>query len=311
MKPESNFSRVFIDLAKIGRTDWRSVALTILLVQFLLLISGIPVFSLIFVAHRLFHISDADKTVVFDVADAAARTFGLWLACKKILRRPFRSLISTDMTFDIRRCLLGAALYLAANAISLMAISLFFSMRAGAWLVPFGHFEWPHHNDQIVVSMGMLIVIPFLAFSEELFFRAWLTQALGHYIRSTIIVVALVAALFAAGHSQYDLRMKMLIVVDSFGFSALSLRDRRLELAIGAHSMMNICVTLQLLFFAGPLPHAQVPATTLDTWTIIVLKGALPCALMYGLLEKTRGWFASTDGSLTSPGNVHPRHLGS
>jgi hypothetical protein len=74
---------------------------------------------------------------------------------------------------------------------------------------------------------------------------------------------------------------------------------------------MNICVTLQLLFFTGALPHAQIPATTLDTWTIIVLKGALPCALMYGLLQKTRGWFAPTDARLASPTDVQQARLSS
>jgi uncharacterized protein len=190
-----------------------------------------------------------------------------------------------------------------------MAMSLFFSMRAGAWLVPFRHFEWPHHKDQIVASIGMLIVIPFLAFAEELFVRAWLTQTLRHYIRSTITVVALVAALFAAYHTQYDLREKMLMVVCSLGFSALSLRDQRLELAIGAHSMMNVCATLQPLFFTGLRPRAHIPATMLDWCTLVILKGALPYALMYALLQKTSRWFAPAEARLAMLGDVRPTHL--
>jgi membrane protease YdiL (CAAX protease family) len=314
MKPENNISRNFIDLANMGRTDWQRVALTILLVKFLsilfVMISLIVAVSPTFFKHPFFHIPNAVRTVVLELAEAAASIFGFWLACKKILRRPFRSLISTDMTFHIRRCLLGAALYLPANALGLMAMSLFFSMRAGAWLVPFRHFEWQHHNEQIITSIGMLIVIPFLAFAEELFFRAWLTQTLRHYIRSsTITVVALVAVLFAAYHTQYDLREKMLMVVCSLGFSALSLRDGRLELAIGAHSMMNVCATLQSLFFTGPLPHAQVPSTMLDWCTLVILKGALPFVLMYVVLQKTSGWSVPTDARLTSPGKVQPEYL--
>lgn len=313
MKPTNKFSRAFIDLAKVGRTDWRSVALTILLVEFLKILfdlsSVVALDSPIFPGHRILHIPNADKMVGYRVADAAAYTFGLWLACKTILRRPFRSLISTNMTFDIRRCFLGTTLYLAANAVSLMAISLFWSMRAGTWVLPFHHFQWPFHNEQIAASIATLIVIPFLAFSEELFFRAWLTQTLGHYIRSTIAVVALVAGLFAAYHTQYNLQGKMVVVLSSLGFSALSLRDQRLELAIGAHSMMNVCATLSLLFFTGPESHTQILATTLDLWTILILKSVLPYALMYGFLQKTRGWFAPADGRLASPGEVQPSPL--
>ncbi|MEQ5840687.1 CPBP family glutamic-type intramembrane protease [Paraburkholderia acidicola] len=313
MKPENDFSRAFINLANMGRIDWRSVILTYLLVKFLsflfTLTSAIVVTSPIFSEHRLFHIPVADRTPIFRVVDAAAYIFGFWLACKKILRRPFLSLISTDLTFDIRRCLRGAALYLAANAISFMAISLFTSMRAGVWVIAPRHFEWPHHRDQIVIAMVNLFVIPFAAFAEELFFRAWLTQTIGRYIRSTIVVVALVAVIFAAFHTQYDLRMKTLIFVDSLGFSALSLRDQRLELVIGVHSMMNVCVALQLLFFTGPLPHAQIPATPFDFWSLLILKCVLPIALMYGVLQKTRGWFVPTDARLTSSGNLQPGHL--
>jgi uncharacterized protein len=292
MKSENHFSRAFIDLAKMGRTDWRSIVLTLLLVQFLYILAGsIALLTLIYLTDRFCHIPSADEDVVYRVAAATAYILALWLACKKILQRSFRSLISTDMTFDIRRCLLGAALYLAAYAVSFMAIALFTSVRAGAWVVTPRHFEWPHHNDQIVASIGMLVVIPFLAFSEELFFRGWLTQTIGRYVRSPIIVVTFVAVIFAAYHSQYDLRLKTLILASSFGLSALSLRDQRLELAIGAHSMMNVCATLNRLFLTGSPPHVHIPETTLDLCALLILHEVLPVALVYGFLQKTGGWF--------------------
>jgi membrane protease YdiL (CAAX protease family) len=176
-------------------------------------------------------------------------------------------------------------------------------------MLPFQRFEWPHYDDRLVASIGMLITIPFFAFAEELFFRAWLTQTVGHYIRSTIPVVALVAVLFAAAHTQYDFRTKAQMMFDSVGLSALCLRDRRLELAIGAHSMMNLCVALQLLFFAGPLPHGQSPATSFDIWSIAILRSVLPYAMMYGLMQMTRGWYVPTAARLTIPGDIQPGHL--
>lgn len=298
----------FIDLARLGRTGWRRDASAFLLVKFIILVfslsSLIPVNSAIFSEHRFFPTIDAERNLVFELVEALACVFGLWLACKRILRRPFRSLISVDMTFDIRRCLLGAALYLPVGVIGIVGMSCFFSMRAGTWLIPFHHFEWPHHHDQIAASIIKLIAIPFLAFSEELYFRAWLTQTLGRYIRSTTIVVMLVAVLFADAHSQYDLRMKALVLANSFGFSALSLRDKRLELAVGAHSMGNICVTLQLLFFTGPLPHMHTQVTMLDWSALIILKGILPYALMYGLLQRMGGWFTSSHARLASPDDI-------
>ncbi len=311
MKIKDSFPHSFIDLAKMGRTDWRSVALTILsfalvmlLVKFLMnVIAAIAVLLQLVVAGRLMHAWDAEVTVVLKMAAAAGYIFGFQCICKKILRRPFRSLISTDMTFDIRRCLLGAALCLPANAVSLSAFWLFFSIKVGAPLIR--QFEWPHAN-QIVVSTGMLIVVPFLAFIEELFFRAWLSQTFLCYIRSTIVVVALVAVLFAAAHPQYDFLGRMQIAVVSLGLSALSLRDQRLELAIGAHSMMNICSTLQALFFTGALPHVQSPVTTLDSLSIVILRGAIPYALIYGLMQITKAWYVPNDDRLANLGDTDP-----
>jgi len=312
MKPEIDFSQAFIDLAKMGRTGWRAAAVTILLIAFLSILSTLV--TLIFtgwsVYFKHFHIVDVANAIVSGGANPVVCVFGFWLACKRILRRPFLSLISTDLTFSVRRSLLGAALYLPGNAFGLMAMSLYASMRYGAWMIPFGHFEWPH-GSQIFGAVAAIIAIPFFAFAEELFFRGWLMQTLGQYIRVPMVAVALVAVLFAAYHTQYDLQMKTLMLAGSLGLSALCLRDQRLELAIGAHSMMNICAVLQILFFTGPLPHMQASATvtTFDWLSLVILKGALPFALMCWLLQKTGGWFppADTRGAIT--GDVQPERL--
>jgi uncharacterized protein len=145
MNMEGFILRMFINLAEIGRSDWRSVVLTFLLVRSINLLfaatSAIVVTSSTFLEHGILYIPSSLRKTIFEVVDAIGYIFGLWLACKKIMKRPFRSPISTDMTFDIRRCFLGAALYFAANAISFMTISLFTSMRAGAWVFTPRQFE--------------------------------------------------------------------------------------------------------------------------------------------------------------------------
>lgn len=309
MKLEDGFSRAFIDLARMGRTDWRAAVLTVALIAFLSVISNLPV--LLFTGGSLYFRNYPIANAVKDIAHAATNPivsiFAFWLACRKILRRPFRSLISIDRTFSFRRCLLGAALYLPVNVIGLAAMSLYASMRYGAWTVPFHHFEWPHGSG-IIAAVLAIIGIPFLAFGEELYFRGWLTQTLGQYIRVPVVVVAIVAVAFAAYHTQYDLRGKMLMVISSLGFSALSLRDQRLEFSIGAHSMLNTCVVLQTLFLTGPMPHFQTSATvtTFDWFVFTLLKGALPLALMYWFLQKTKGWFTPVDTRVTSIVDAQP-----
>ncbi|RKE23927.1 CAAX prenyl protease-like protein [Paraburkholderia sp. BL23I1N1] len=302
----------FIDLAKLGRTDWRAAVLTVFIIALLSIICNWSVLlltggSLYF---RNYHIADVVKTIVHAATDPVISVFGFWIACRKVLRRRFRSLISADLTFRFRRCLLGAALYLPVNVIGYLTMALYSSARYGAWMFPFGHFEGIH-GEQIVKLIGALISFPFLAFAEEVYFRGWLTQTIGQYIRMPFVVVAVVAVAFAAYHTQYNLQLKMVMLFSSLGFSALSLRDQRLELAVGAHTMMNICAALQILFLTGPLSHMQTSATvtTFDWFALAVIKGALPLALMYWFLQKTGGWFAPTDTRTASTIAVQPERL--
>jgi uncharacterized protein len=298
----------FIDLAKLGRTDWRACALTILLIASISIFSTLSVlafasWSLYF---KNFHIVDAVKSVFFAAANPICGILGFWLACRMILRRPFLSLVSADLRFSYRRCLLGAALFLPALMFSLIASALFVSMLVGSWTIPYGHLQLPQMGlnvGQIVWALVVGIGIAFCAFAEELFFRGWLTQTLGQYVRSPTFVVVIVAVIFAAYHTQYDLHGKALVFFCSLGFSALSLRDQRLELAIGAHSMMNICAMLMPAFLTGSHTHGSVITHSLglefDAYVFVVLKGVLPFALMYYFLQMTGGWFKSSPAART------------
>ncbi|MDP9651823.1 CPBP family glutamic-type intramembrane protease [Paraburkholderia caledonica] len=281
----------FIDLAKLGRTNWWVPILTILLIavvgSFFSFVVGITLGGSIYL--KTIHIATIGADLISGATNKVLAILGFWLACRYILRRPFRSLISADLTFRIRRCLFGAALYLPAHIVSLMILTIYISMRSRALVIPFRHFESPTFIH-VLVWLLELIAIPFFAFSEELFFRGWLTQTLKLYVRFAIVVVAIVAVVFAAYHAQYNLHQKMEIFASSLGFSALSLRDQRLEFSIGAHTMTNICVTLQNLFFAGYLPSMHFTVVPLDWYALAFIKGALPFALMYWFLQKTNGW---------------------
>lgn len=120
-----------------------------------------------------------------------------------------------------------------------------------------------------------------------------------------LIVVAIVAALFAIYHTQYDWPIKTTLFFCSLGFSALSLRDQRLELSIGAHTMMNICAMMLPILFTHAQPHAHIstpgfvnnPGLIADAVVFAILKGVLPFALMYWLLKKTNGWFVSKEAA--------------
>lgn len=291
MKTKTYF---FIDLAELGRTEWWAPVLTLLVIAFISILSTLSV--LIFTGWSVYftHFNAAAQAKgLLTSGGTFVGVLGFWFACKFVLRRPFRSLISVDLRFSVRRCLFGAALFLPVNLMALAAITLYASARYGAWIIPFGHLRLPD-GGQIFAAAAAIVAFPFLAFSEELFFRGWLTQTLRQYLRLRLVVVAIVALAFAAYHTQYDFHTKAMLFAASLGLSALSLRDQRLELAVGAHTMLNICVALEMLFFTGTW-HTQTsaPVMTFDWVFLVVLKGTLPFALMYWFLQETNGWFAS------------------
>ncbi|HHX4056737.1 CPBP family intramembrane glutamic endopeptidase [Streptomyces noursei] len=309
MKTKDDITRAFIDLAKLGRTDWRATASTILLSALVSIIGtlGILMFSGWTLYFKNF---DAARAAISLYTNTASTTgiIGFWLACKIVLRRPYLSLISVDLRFKLRRCLFGAVLYLPAFVISAAVMSIYTSIRIGTWTLPFGHLQLLQEIPGFGRILGMLAAwfgILVLAFAEELFFRGWLTQTLGQYVRSPLIVVAIVAALFAIYHTQYDWPIKTTLFFCSLGFSALSLRDQRLELSIGAHTMMNICAMMLPILFTHAQPHAHIstpgfvnnPGLIADAVVFAILKGVLPFALMYWLLKKTNGWFVSKEAA--------------
>ncbi|AOJ31956.1 hypothetical protein WJ16_10760 [Burkholderia metallica] len=212
------------------------------------------------------------------------------------------SIVSAQLKFNIPRLLLGMALFLPAFAVSVVAGSVYFWARYGTWQPPLGGFNLNPH----VFGFGPIfslfagpVAIGVLAFGEEQFFRGWMTQTLGQYIRVPTVVVIVVAVSFAIYHTQYDLPIKAVMFFNSIGFSVLSLRDQRLELAVGAHTMLNTCVAVLIpTFFVPAHPHVNLPnafymshaVLILDIIIFALIKGALPFALMYWFLQKTNGW---------------------
>ncbi|WP_345817030.1 CPBP family glutamic-type intramembrane protease (plasmid) [Paraburkholderia sp. PREW-6R] len=307
MRTINDSARAFIDLAKLGRTSLWAIALTLLLISFINTISafGILAFSPADVQSAFYRKLSVINLLesLFTGAAGIGGIAGFWLACRFILRRPYVSIVSAGLKFSVPRVLLGMALFLPALVVSVIASSVYFWVRFGTWQPPLGGFNSNPHVfgfGPILSLFAGPVAIGVFAFGEEQFFRGWLTQTLGQFIRVPAVVVTVVAVSFAIYHTQYDLPVKAAVFFHSIGFSVLSLRDQRLELALGAHTMLNTCVALLIpTFFVSAHPHVNLPNAIYMSHTILILdiivfaliRGALPFALMYWFLQKTNGWF--------------------
>jgi uncharacterized protein len=232
----------FIDLARIGRTDWWSAAKGLLKIVFCYVLLSLAAAGAIIWWRRILPAGGFDVLALLAVA--AAWALGLRGALKS-QGRPFLSLVSAEARFRLARCCLGAGLWLAVNLLWLVGGALVGAMtastRSGTSL---GQLSWPH-GTLLITSALCLALIPLQAAGEEVVFRGWLTQTLGQFLRFRPLLLLIVAGVFALAHGSLHGRYAFpFYVVMSLGLSLLTLWDERLELAIGIHTAQNVMAVI-------------------------------------------------------------------
>lgn len=162
---------------------------------------------------------------------------GLALAVIWLHRRSLLSLITPYARFDWRRVLTGAAVWAGLAAVcSLVEAALF----PGRYTLTFN----PH---MFFVSAALaLLLTPLQTTTEELLFRGYLMQALGRVIRNPWLLIVLSAAIFTLPHagnpevgSSPWLVLPQYFIIGAL-MAVVTLKDGRLELAIGIHAANNL-----------------------------------------------------------------------
>jgi uncharacterized protein len=236
----------FIDLARIGRTDWWSATKGLLKILFCYVVLSIAAAGAIIWWRRDLPAGGFDVLALLAVA--AAWALGLRGALKS-QARPFLSLVSAEARLRFDRCCLGAGLWLAVSLLWLVGGSLVLTTSTRG--PSLGHLSWPHGTLLITTAL-CLALIPLQAAGEELVFRGWLTQTLGQFLRLRPLLLLIVATLFALAHGSLHGRYAFpFYLVMSLGLSLLTLWDERLELAIGIHTAQNIMAVISGAFFAA------------------------------------------------------------
>lgn len=224
----------FIDLAALGVNSARSYAVAAAIIVLYPLFVAVVLGLAAGVSAAVRHNPPGSTTPVTGlleqyvpiiVAGAAAL-----YATARIHRRPWPSLVAPDLRLDWRRLLIGGGVELAILG---GQFALVISLVGWPW-------GWPGTAALVVLAVG-LVLVPLQAASEEVLFRGYLTQALGRIARSRAVIVLVVGVVFGVLHlNAYGPLTVPYFLVVSLIFSLVSLRDERLELAIGGHAAMNL-----------------------------------------------------------------------
>lgn len=290
----------FVDLARQGENAWWRYLASILLIVFGWLAVSI---LLVVVTVAIVMLDDNPATVInlntgqFEGVDPiimlGVSLFGslpliaaLFVAVRFIHQRPFLTLITTRPRIDLKRIGLGFGFFL----ILVIAASLI-----EALLFP-GRYQvtWDAKEFLKFVPFA-LVLVPIQTTAEELLFRGYLLQSVGLATGRPIIAATISSLLFMVLHLANPEVQVDLLLLPAYYFGVglvlalVTLRDNRLELAIGAHTAINLFVFLFANYVGSVLSSPAVfTVSELDPQYALVSFAVMGILFYAGLFARRR-----------------------
>lgn len=269
-------SQSYLDVARQGRNSWWRYLLGILFILFLWLVVG-SIVSLIVASMfvtRQFGQSGLDPQAFQQQFQQQLLLFlrtpsvGAYVAvnipfiffCLAILlviiglhRRSFRTLISADSSVSFQRLFRGFFVWFL---ISTILIPVDYLLNSQNYVFSFNPAQW------FLLLPLALILTPLQTSAEEFFFRGYLLQGLGLLTRQRFVLIIVSSLLFAVPHFVNPEMQRgavwLALLYFAFGvfLTVITLKDNRLELALGVHAANN----LRFLFISTKDSALPAPA---------------------------------------------------
>jgi membrane protease YdiL (CAAX protease family) len=273
-RPGRAARRQFIDLAELGINTRGSYGAALLrIVLYPLAFTALLALAGVAVGPPLGGSWASVNAVVLQFGPIVVAGAALLRSVRRSHRRPWLSLIAADLRLDWRRLAIGGGVELAILGGQLALVQ---ALTGWPW-----RFSLP---AMLPLFALFVLLISLQAASEEILFRGYLTQALGRIVRSRVLIAVTVGLVFGLLHfNTHGPLTAPYFFVLSLIFSLVSLRDERLELAIGGHAAINLFgFGFANLTVLGPgvvgLDRAALPFN----WAAIVVL-ILNGAIFYGL----------------------------
>jgi membrane protease YdiL (CAAX protease family) len=281
---ERTLVNTYLDLVHQGKNDWWRYVLAVLLILCMWQILGaLPsVFLLVWTMINynfpanvgVGDLPGTDPVVSFAVLMLASVFFvlGVYLAVRFIHRRPFRTLVTPAKSIAWGRLFQGFGVwFVLAGMMSVLEAVLF----------P-GRYVWtPDLKHFIPFVFLALILVPIQTSAEEFFFRGYILQGVGLHVRNIWALSVISGVLFMVPHFlnpeasvNYTLMGLYYFSMGTF-LAYITLRDGRLELALGVHAANNLFSAL----FAN-YTVTVMPSPSLFTVTVLDAVYSVPAALI-------------------------------
>ncbi len=281
----------YLDLVHHGKNDWWRYALGFLTIAFFWL--GLGYLPLNFLAE-----ADAINPLVDFVAinfSILMMLAGLAVTVKSLHGRPLRSLVTSESHIDWWRIWRGAAVWAVLAAVIAAIEHVLFP---GRYYLSFD----PHHFYGFAALV--LVLTPIQSAVEELVFRGYVMQGLGLITRRPALIAVLSSIFFTVPHllnPEVEKHGTLIMAANYFAIgmvlATITLRDGRLELAIGLHAANNLFLALIANYEGSPFMTESIfTARELDPWYSLVTLVISGVAFHWWVFRKP------VDGARIAPG---------
>jgi membrane protease YdiL (CAAX protease family) len=229
----------YLDLALPGRNAWWRYALGVFIIAFSWLVLG-------YVPYFLLLAAGIETTPLIDFVALNLSIFmmlaGLAVTVKFIHRRPLFSLVAPGTRVDWKRVRRAALCWLVLAA----------ATAAGEHLLYPGRYYLSFDTMRFLPFLAaVLLLTPVQCLAEELVFRGYAMQGLGLLTRRPLVIAIVSSLAFTAPHmlNPEVAQHGMLIMAANYFaigllLAVVTLRDGRLEMAIGLHAINNVFLAL-------------------------------------------------------------------
>lgn len=245
-------SQSYLDIARQGKNNWwRYLLGTILIVFFLLIVGSIASVFLLFTFLLSQGLNSSELTVQIEeflktpsievyVINHIPFIFfllGIYWSVRLLHQRRFLTLVGADAKIRWQRFFQGFGVWF---------LIYLFSSIIGYLLQP-DNLEFAFKPDLWFILLAFAVILtPIQTSTEEFFFRGYILQGLGLITKQPLIIISINGILFMLPHlgNPEVERGPLWLALTYFAFgvflSLLTLKDNRLELALGVHAANNL-----------------------------------------------------------------------
>jgi len=265
----------YLDLARQGKTGWRRFVLAVALILFMCQILGaLPsIFLLIWLLadgnpqtgtspSGQFMGIEPILSFAFPMLASVLFLIGIFLAIRLIHQRPFKTLITSARAVVWGRFFQGFTVWFILSGLMSLVEALLYPGRY-IWTLDLRRY--------IPFAFLALVLIPIQTSAEELFFRGYILQGVGLRLRNIWILSAISGFLFMVPHFlNPEARLNYGMMGFYYFFigavmAYVTLRDGRLELALGLHAANNLFSALFANYVVTVMPTPSLfTVNTLD-----------------------------------------------